>query len=133
MATSSWKDDADLENDLKKYVAQNLKRSEVLDFVQKDFAEYPWSMRRLDRRLQHFSIKYINYDTNIETVRDAVVKKIQGPGQLLGYRGLNNVLRTKHGIKLLRDLTYTVMQDVDPDGLERRSLRNRKKKEKADI
>ena len=37
---SEWKEDNQLEHDLRKYVSQNLKRSEILDFVQRDFSEY---------------------------------------------------------------------------------------------
>ena len=66
-----------------------MKRKEVFDFVKRDFPQYSWSMRSLDRRLQHFSIKYINYDVNIRTIQDAVKKEIEGPGQLLGYRAMN--------------------------------------------
>ena len=80
----SWKEDEELENDLKKYVARNLKRLEILDFMRQDYGQYPWSERTLARRLSHFSIKYINYDTKVETVTDAVSKELQGPGKLLG-------------------------------------------------
>jgi len=44
---SEWKEDNQLENDLRKYVSQNLKRSEILDFVQRDFSEYSWSTASL--------------------------------------------------------------------------------------
>ena len=33
MASNSWKDDEELKADLEQYVRQNLKRSEILDFV----------------------------------------------------------------------------------------------------
>ena len=42
----AWKDGEGLVEDLKKYVAQNLKRSEVLDFVQRDYDEYPSTLDR---------------------------------------------------------------------------------------
>ena len=128
---SNWQHDFELENDLKKYVSQNMKRKEVFDFVKRDFPQYSWSMRSLDRRLQHFSIKYINYDVNIRTIQDAVKKEIEGPGQLLGYRAMNAKLRTIHDIKVPRNLVYTVMQDIDPAGLEKRSLDKKKKKKKV--
>ena len=41
-SNSEWKEDNLLENDLGKYVGQNFKRSEILDFVQRDFPEYTW-------------------------------------------------------------------------------------------
>ena len=57
-SNSEWKEDNLLENDLRKYVGQNVKRSEILDFVQRDFPEYTWSTATLDRRLRHFGIYY---------------------------------------------------------------------------
>ena len=57
MASSSWKDDEELKTDLEKYVSQNLKRSEILDFVKRDFPEYAWSIATLDRRLLQFGIR----------------------------------------------------------------------------
>ena len=58
-SNSEWKEDNQLENDLRKYVSQNFKRSEILDFVQRDFPEYTWSTATLDRRVRHFGIYYI--------------------------------------------------------------------------
>lgn len=43
MGSGEWKEDNQLEQDLRKYIAQNLKRSEVLDFVKQDFSEYTWN------------------------------------------------------------------------------------------
>ena len=37
---SEWKEDDQLEQDLKTYISQNLKKSEVLDFMQRDFLQY---------------------------------------------------------------------------------------------
>lgn len=49
-----WKEDSQIERNLKKYIAQNLKiRSEVLDFVKQDFPHNTWSIGSLDRRLRH--------------------------------------------------------------------------------
>ena len=36
---SEWKEDDQLEQDLKTYISQNLKKSEVLDFMQRDSRE----------------------------------------------------------------------------------------------
>lgn len=85
-----------MENDRRKNVSQNFKRSEILDFVQRDFPEYAWSTATLDRRLRHFGIYYINYDTPVAAVSDAVQKELEEPGKLLGYRAMNQKLRTEH-------------------------------------
>ena len=89
MASSSWKDDEELKAYLEQYVRQNLKRSEILDFVKRDFPEYAWSVATLDRRLQQFGIRYIDYTTSIGAVSEAVQQELNGPGKLLGYRALN--------------------------------------------
>ena len=47
-SNSEWKEDNLLENDLRKYVGRNFKRSEIIDFVQRDFSEYTWSTATLD-------------------------------------------------------------------------------------
>ena len=84
---------------LKTYISQNLKRSEVLDFMQRDFPQYRWSLPTLDRRLRHFFTSlffYTNYDTPLAAVSDAVQKELDRPGRLLGYRAMNQKLRTEH-------------------------------------
>ena len=58
--TDDWKEDNQLEQDLGEFVAQNLKRAEILDFVQQKFLQYHWSIATLDRRLRYFGIHYIN-------------------------------------------------------------------------
>ena len=77
-SNSEWKEDNQLENDLRKYVSQNFKRSEILDFVQRDFPEYTWSTATLERRLRHFGIYYINYDTPVAAVSYAAQKELAG-------------------------------------------------------
>ena len=59
---SEWKQDQLLQNDIKKYVLGNLKRSEILDFVTRDYPQYAWSLSSLKRRLAYFDIKYVRYD-----------------------------------------------------------------------
>jgi hypothetical protein len=63
-----WEGDEQLKSDLQSYVLQNLKRSEMLDFVRRGFPEYAWSLGTLSRRLSFFGISYINYETNIQEV-----------------------------------------------------------------
>ena len=97
---SDWKRDRKLQEDLQKYICQNLKRSEVLDFVLRGYPQYNWSLATLDRRLRHFDIYYTNYDTSVATVSQAIEEELQGPGKLLGYRAMNQKLRTEHNIKV---------------------------------
>ena len=127
-SNQAWQDDENLKDDMNSYVAQNFKRKEILDFVRRDYVQYDWSLPTLARRLKKFEIKYINYTTNIETVREAINGELNGPGKLLGYRAMNLKLRTEHNIKVPRHLVHSVMQEVDPEGLEERSVRKKKRK-----
>ena len=129
---SEWEEDNQLEHDLRKYVSQNLKRSEILDFVQRDFSEYTWSTAALDQRLRHFGTYYINYDVPVAAVSNAVQKESEWPGQLLGYRAMSQKLRTEHNVQVPRHLVYNVMAELDPEGLEA-NLQRKKKKEKGHV
>ena len=117
----NWENDEELEKDLEKYVKQNLKRKEVLDFVSSKYPMYAWSLRTLCRRLSHFSIKYTNYEIELADLRGAVAEEMQGPGKLLGYRALHKKIREMHDLNVPRDLVYAMMAEVDPTGLEERS------------
>ena len=72
----------------------------------------------LDCRLRHFSINYIDYDTPLETVEDAIAQELEGPGSLLGVRAMTKKLRMHHDIKVPRNLVNAAMYDADPQGLE---------------
>ena len=80
--------------------------------------QYPWGcFQTLDRRLRHFSINYIEYDTPLETVQDAIVQELEGPGSLLGVRAMTKKLRVDHDIKVPRNLVNSAMYNADPQGL----------------
>lgn len=132
MRNVNWKDDNALKKDMEKYVRQDLRRKEMLDFLKRDFAQYSWSFRSLDRRLRHFDIYYTDRDVTVEKVKEAVEKEINGPGKLLGYRAMQKTLRQEHGLNIPRDLVHAVMYDVDPQGLEDRGgVGTGKKKKKG--
>ena len=82
-ASSSWTDDEEVKIDLEQYVRQNLKRSEILDFVERDFPEHSWSIATLHRRLRPFGIRYIDYTKSIGAVSEAVQQELNGPGNKL--------------------------------------------------
>ena len=69
--------------------------------MQQKFPQYHWSIATLDRRLRYFGIHYINYNTPLAEVRDAVKKELDRPGRLLGYRAMNHKLRTEHNVQVL--------------------------------
>ena len=74
MATTTWKYDSKLKNDLRKYVQQRLQRNEILDFMTRDYPHYKWSLRSLDQRLSHFEIRYIDGNVPVEAAREAVIQ-----------------------------------------------------------
>ena len=79
-----WKSYQRLEHYLKIYLSQNLKRVEILDHMKRDFGDYNWSLRALARRLKELSVTSVIYETIVDNVKEAVEKKINGPGKLPG-------------------------------------------------
>ena len=68
---NEWQNDEELQSSsMKHYVMQNMKLSEVLDFLKHDCPEYAWSLPMLDRRMRYFDhdIKYISYETTVDEV-----------------------------------------------------------------
>ena len=102
----SWKNDHDLEDILRKYVREGLQREEILDFVSRDFSQYAWSLRTLDRRLHHFQICHTDRNVTVDEVEAAVKKELEGPGKLLGYRALHKKIRQVYDLNVPRDLVY---------------------------
>ena len=117
---SSWKEDDLLKDALKTYVKQGLQREEAIDFLRKDFPQYAWSIRTLDRRLRHFEVYYKDGTVSVEDVKEAVNKELEGPGKLLGYRSMHKKIRQKYDLLVTRDQVYDVMSDLDSEGLAAR-------------
>ena len=134
MNANYWADDENLKHDLQEYVLNNFKRTEVLDFMRKEYPEYTWSLdgrlrtETLDGRLRYFNISYIDYQMDVDTVRAVVQNEVCGPGQLLGYRAMNQKRRCEHGIKVPCSLVYNVMMEMDPEGQAQRSLIKKRKR-----
>ena len=125
---NEWENDEILESSLKKHVAANLHRKEILDYMKRDFAQYAWCLRTLDIRLRHFDIYYVDKNVKVEEVRAAVQNEINGPGRLLGYRAMHAKIRLRYGLKVGRDNVYAVMTDIDPESLKARQPRAKAKK-----
>ena len=125
-----WKNNTDLTIDLKKYVKENMKRKEMIDFLRRDYPFYAWSIPTLDRRLRYFHINYINRETTLAEVVSCVKKELDGPGKLLGYRAMNHKLRTEHAICVPRKLVSAVQCDLDLEGVESRNVKKKKKRPK---
>ena len=91
----NWMEDLELKHE--KYVRQGLQRNEILNFMKRDFGEYAWSLRTLDRRMQHFEIRYTDtINVTVDEVKSAVRKELDGPDKLLGYRAMHNKIRQEY-------------------------------------
>ena len=100
--SGQWRSDSDLKLQLENLVKRGYLRSEILHVMKKDFSQYTWGcIKTLDRRLRHFNISYIKYDTPVEDVRKAVQEELEGPGRLLGVRAMTKKLRVVHNIPKL--------------------------------
>lgn len=113
-----WRADEALKEDLVKYVRACYQRTEILSFVSRDFPQYKWSLRSLDRQLRHFDIFYIDHNIEVADVEQAVQGELEGRGKLLGYRAMHKKIRQIHQLNVPRKLVNDVMYDLDPDGLE---------------
>ena len=115
-----WINDLALKDDLTEYVKRNWRKKEILDFIRTKYPMYAWSERTLSRRLQYFDIRFIDYNVSVDAVEGAVRRELEGPGQLLGYRAMQQKLREVHGLCVPRDLVYAVMGNLCPQTLEAR-------------
>ena len=97
----------------------------------RDFPQYSWSIRTLDRRMRYFNIFYHNKNVSLNAVKEAVKGELNGPGKLLGYRAMHLKIRQKNGLNVTRDQVYDVMTDVDLKGLRQRQPRFKQKKQKG--
>ena len=128
-----WQQDDDLKDMLARYVKENLRRREILDFVCRDFDQYAWGPRSLDRRLEYFNIRYTDGNVELGEIETAVRQEMDGPGKFLGYRALHKKLRQVHELNVPRDVVYAVMYSVDPVALKERAPRFKKKKPKSNF
>ena len=83
----------------------------------RDFPQYSWSIRTLDRRMRYFNIFYHNKNVSLNAVKEAVKGELNGLGKLLGYRAMHLKIKQKNGLNVIRDEVYDVMTDVDLEGL----------------
>lgn len=67
----SWNEDQSLKDVMKKYLAEGLRREEILDYLRGDFSQYAWSFKTLDRRLCSFGLilhQGVNKEQQLVTV-----------------------------------------------------------------
>ena len=118
-----WESEVELQGTLTKDVTKGLQRNEILGHMLRDFPQYSWSIRTLDRMMRYFNIFYRDKNVPLNAVKEAVKGKLNGPGKLLGYRAMHLKIRQKNGLNVTRDQVYDIMTDVDLEGLRQRQPR----------
>ena len=63
---------------------QGLLRSEILSFMKRDFSQYAWSLRTLDRRMREFGLYRTDRTVTEDALRNVVKEELDGSGKLLG-------------------------------------------------
>ena len=101
--TSEWESDGELKRELSKYVTKGLQRNEILSYILRDFSQYSWSIKTLDRRMRYFNIFYHSNNVSLNAVTEALKGDLNGPGELLGYRAMHLKIRQKNGLNVTRD------------------------------
>ena len=88
--------------------------------MERDYVQYPWSIRSLDRRLRYFGIYRTDTNVTVENLRETVQKELDGPGKHLGYRVMHNKVRQVHQLNVPKRMVHAMM--YDSAGLEDRAL-----------
>ena len=66
---------------------------------------------------------------SFQASRAIIQREIEGPNSLVGYRGMWNHLKRSYGIRITRDTIMTLMQEIDPQGIELRRARRLTRRE----
>ena len=93
----------------------------IREFLQ-NYHNITLSLRTLKRRLRDFSLRRNGNDIDRDQLRDIIKEQLHGSGRSLGYRAIWHSLRLEHHIHVPRRIVATVMQELDPDGVERTSV-----------
>ena len=92
LRNNNWQEDVSLKEALNEFVRQGLHRNEILDYMARDFPNYAWSVRTLDRRLRYFEIYYTDIDVTVEQDEQVVWEELEGPGKCLDIKPCKKIL-----------------------------------------
>ena len=121
----NWKYDICLANALEKYVAQRMKKSEILDIMIRDFPKYNCSLSSLYLRLKRFQISNIGSSLDIDVLRQVISSELDGSSRLPGVDEMELRLQVKYNLKASSSLLDEVMRDLRTEREEK--TRNKKK------
>ena len=94
----------------------------IREFLQ-NYHDITFSLRTLKRRLRDFGLRRNGNDIDRDQLRDIIEQQLNGSGRSLGYREIWHSLRLEHHIHVPRRIVATVIQEIDPDGVEQRRRR----------
>ncbi|XP_028516806.1 uncharacterized protein LOC110245566 isoform X2 [Exaiptasia diaphana] len=78
------------------------------------------SISTLKRFLRKKKMRRRNVEISDVAIRRAIQTELNGPGSLLGYRGMWNKLRQDYGVNVARDKVMKILKEMDPTGTEMR-------------
>ena len=81
------------------------------------------SKRTFKRRLHQYGLKKRKSNISDASLRRIIEEELKGPAALKGYRGMWNALKCSYGINVKRDTVMTLLQELDPEGIELRKSR----------
>ena len=88
------------------------------------------SLRTLKRRLKQYSLQRNDVECclGIGSLRDAIMKIIDGPGSTTGYRSVWHALQRK-GVRVPRSFVEEIVRELDPNGVEARKAHKLRRRE----
>ena len=117
------------EKDIIEYYHSKGYQYQAIVFYMDRFHGISMSIRTLKRRLKESGLRKKQVNIDEWQIREIIRNEIQGPGSLLGYRGMQNRLRTTYGVQVPRDFVMLTLKELDPEGTaERKSRRLKRQK-----
>ena len=117
MAASSTDSDTEDEQGLiEYYFSTGYQYKTIVDFLSKRHG-IDISQRKLRNRLKQYDLCRRTPDFDINDIRRVVQDKLNGPGNLGGYRSMWHALRTE-GHQVPRRIVQQLMRDLNPERCE---------------
>lgn len=107
---------------IQKYFHLGYENEVILQFLV-DYHGIKISLSTLTRRLRDCGLKRRGNEVDVDQLRDIIRNEISGSGESLGYRAVWHFLRLVHEIYVPRHLVATILQEVDPVGVQERRRR----------
>ncbi|XP_039608696.1 uncharacterized protein LOC120528585 isoform X1 [Polypterus senegalus] len=104
------------------YFYAGYKYEVILDFL-KIYHGISMCLRSLKMRLKELGLSKRRNYSNISQVREAMEIEIQGPGQLLGYRMMHQVLLQKYKLRVRRRDVMNLLSEINPSATSARRTR----------